>query len=61
MFDLTSTGPPVEFKVGGEVKARYVLKLIDKPGALDGVSKFVTSCAPRCKDGCRCPSLRGFQ
>jgi len=34
VFDLTSIGPPVEFKVGGEVKARYVLKLIDKPGAL---------------------------
>jgi peptidoglycan hydrolase-like protein with peptidoglycan-binding domain len=34
VFDLTSIGPPVEFKVGGDVKARYVLKLIDKPGAL---------------------------
>jgi len=34
VFDLTSIGPPVEFKVGGDVKARYVLKLIDKPGSL---------------------------
>jgi hypothetical protein len=34
VFDLTSIGPPVEFKAGGDVKARYVLKLIDKPGSL---------------------------
>jgi peptidoglycan hydrolase-like protein with peptidoglycan-binding domain len=33
VFDVTKIGPPVEFKVGGDVKARYVLKLIDKPGA----------------------------
>jgi hypothetical protein len=34
VFDLKSIGPPVEFAVGGAVKARYVLKLIDKPGSL---------------------------
>ena len=34
VFDLKSIGPPVEFKVGGDVNARYVLKLIDKPGSL---------------------------
>jgi hypothetical protein len=33
LFDLKSVGPPIQFTVGGEVKARYVLKLIDKPGA----------------------------
>src|SRR5512141_1720449 len=34
VFDFKSFGPPVQFAVGGEVKARYVLKLIDKPGSL---------------------------
>ncbi len=34
VFDLKSIGPPVEFAVGGSVNARYVLKLIDKPGSL---------------------------
>ena len=34
VFDLKSIGPPVEFAVGGAVNARYVLKLIDKPGSL---------------------------
>lgn len=34
VFDLKSIGPPVEFAVGGAVNARYVLKLIDKPGLL---------------------------
>jgi hypothetical protein len=34
VFDLKSIGPPVAFAVGGAVNARYVLKLIDKPGAL---------------------------
>jgi hypothetical protein len=34
VFDLKSIGPPVEFAVGGDVNARYVLKLIDKPGSL---------------------------
>jgi hypothetical protein len=34
LFDFKSFGPPVQFAVGGEVKARYVLKLIDKPGSL---------------------------
>ena len=33
LFDLTSIGPPVEFKVGAAVNARYVLQLIDRPGA----------------------------
>ena len=33
VFKLDSIGPPIEFKVGAEVNARYVLKLIDKPGA----------------------------
>jgi hypothetical protein len=33
LFDLKSIGPPIQFTVGGAVKARYVLKLIDKPGA----------------------------
>ena len=34
VFDLKSIGPPVEFAVGGAVNARYVLKLIDRPGSL---------------------------
>ena len=34
VFDLKSIGPPVEFAVGAAVNARYVLKLIDKPGSL---------------------------
>jgi hypothetical protein len=34
LFDLKSFGPPVEFTVGGAVNARYVLKLIHKPGSL---------------------------
>ncbi len=34
VFDFKSLGPPVQFAVGGAVDARYVLKLIDKPGAL---------------------------
>jgi len=34
VFDLKSIGPPIEFEVGGAVNARYVLKLIDKPGSL---------------------------
>jgi len=34
VFDFKSFGPPVQFDVGGAVKARYVLKLIDKPGSL---------------------------
>jgi peptidoglycan hydrolase-like protein with peptidoglycan-binding domain len=33
VFDLKSIGPPVEFQVGGTINARYVLKLIDKPGS----------------------------
>ena len=33
VFDLKSIGPPVQFAVGGAVNARYVLKLVDKPGA----------------------------
>ena len=33
VFKLGSVGPPIEFKVGGEVNARYGLKLIDKPGS----------------------------
>ncbi|MEP6825100.1 MAG: hypothetical protein ABI919_09810, partial [Ramlibacter sp.] len=34
LFDVKSFGPPVEFAVGAAVNARYVLKLINKPGAL---------------------------
>ena len=34
VFDLKTLGPPVQFAVGGAVNARYVLKLIDKPGSL---------------------------
>ncbi len=33
VFDLKSIGPPIQFAVGGAVNARYVLKLVDKPGA----------------------------
>lgn len=33
VFDFKSFGPPVEFAVGASANARYVLKLIDKPGA----------------------------
>ena len=33
LFDLKSIGPPIQFTVGGAVNARYVLKLIDKPGS----------------------------
>jgi hypothetical protein len=33
LFDFKSIGPPVQFAVGGSVNARYVLKLVDKPGA----------------------------
>lgn len=33
VFDLKSIGPPVQFAVGGSVNARYVLKLVDKPGS----------------------------
>jgi hypothetical protein len=33
VFDLKSIGPPVQFAVGGAVKARYVLKLVDRPGS----------------------------
>jgi len=33
LFDLKSIGPPVQFAVGGAVNARYVLKLVDKPGS----------------------------
>jgi hypothetical protein len=33
VFDLKSVGPPVQFAVGGAVKARYVLKLVDRPGS----------------------------
>jgi len=34
VFDFKSFGPPVQFAVGVAVNARYVLKLIDKPGSL---------------------------
>lgn len=34
VFDLKSIGPPIEFAVGGTANARYVLKLINKPGLL---------------------------
>lgn len=33
VFDFKSFGPPVEFAVGASANARYVLKLIDKPGS----------------------------
>jgi hypothetical protein len=32
-FDFKSIGPPPQFAVGGSASARYVLKLIDKPGS----------------------------
>ena len=31
LFDLKSVGPPVEFTIGANPNARYVLKLIDRP------------------------------
>jgi peptidoglycan hydrolase-like protein with peptidoglycan-binding domain len=34
VFDLKSLGPPINFVVGVKGDARYVFKLIDKPGAL---------------------------
>ena len=34
VFDFKSIGPPVQFGVGASVNARYVIKLIDKPGSL---------------------------
>ncbi len=34
VFDFKSIGPPAKFAVGAEGNARYVLKLIDKPGSL---------------------------
>jgi hypothetical protein len=34
VFDLKSIGPPVQFAAGAAANARYVLKLIDKPGSL---------------------------
>ncbi len=34
LFDLKTIGPPIQFAVGGAANARYVLKLIDKPGSL---------------------------
>ena len=33
VFDLKSIGPPIQFAVGAGANARYVLKLVDKPGA----------------------------
>ncbi len=33
VFDLKSIGPPIQFAVGAAANARYVLKLVDKPGA----------------------------
>jgi len=33
VFDFKSIGPPVQFAVGASASARYVLKLVDKPGA----------------------------
>ena len=33
LFDLKSVGPPVEFAAGVNPSARYVLKLISRPGA----------------------------
>ena len=32
VFDLKSIGPPIQFAGGVAVNARYVLKLVDKPG-----------------------------
>jgi hypothetical protein len=34
LFDLKTIGPPPAFSVGVAVNARYVLKLIEKPGSL---------------------------
>ncbi|MFO1368253.1 MAG: peptidoglycan-binding domain-containing protein [Marinagarivorans sp.] len=34
VFDLKTFGPPPAFAVGASVNARYVLKVIDKPGSL---------------------------
>jgi len=34
VFDFKSFGPPAQFAVGASIHARYVLKLIDKPGSL---------------------------
>jgi len=34
VFDLKSIGPPIQFAVGASGNARYVFKLIDKPGSL---------------------------
>jgi peptidoglycan hydrolase-like protein with peptidoglycan-binding domain len=33
VFDLKSVGPPIQFAVGAGANARYMLKLVDKPGA----------------------------
>jgi peptidoglycan hydrolase-like protein with peptidoglycan-binding domain len=33
LFDLSSIGPPVQFSVGAGVIARYVLQVINRPGA----------------------------
>lgn len=33
VFDLKSIGPPIQFAAGASANARYVLKLVDKPGA----------------------------
>lgn len=33
-FDFKSLGPPPAFAIGASVNARYILKLIDKPGSL---------------------------
>ncbi len=34
VFDFKSFGPPIQFAVGAHVHARYVIKLIDRPGSL---------------------------
>ena len=34
VFDFKSIGPPVQFAVGLSGNARYVVKLVDKPGSL---------------------------
>jgi hypothetical protein len=34
VFELKSLGPPINFLAGAKADARYVLKLVDKPGAL---------------------------
>src|SRR5262245_63464506 len=33
LFDLKSIGPPVQFTVGAGLNARYVLQLVNRPGA----------------------------